>query len=69
MRSFGFEKPSPDRLPPVSSEEGVLFGMVAKRRGLIVELLDRLTEARLQRDARNIGYTDDDVTPKRTHQS
>ena len=69
MRSFGFEKPSPDRLPPVSSEEGVLFGMVAKRRGLIVELLDRLTEARLQRDARNIGYTEADVTRDRTRES
>jgi hypothetical protein len=43
--------------------------MVAKRRGLIVELLDRLTEARLQRDARNIGYTEDDVTPKRPRES
>jgi hypothetical protein len=53
-------------LPPVSSEEGALLGMVAKRRGLIIELLDRLTEARLQRDARNIGYTEGDVTPKRT---
>jgi len=69
MRSSGFEKPSPDRPPPVSNEEGVLFGMVAKRRGLIVELLNRLTEARLQRDARNIGYTEGDVTPKRTHHS
>lgn len=66
MRSFGFVKSPPGGLPPVASEEGALFGMVAKRRGVIVELLDRLTEARLQRDARNIGYTEGDVTPKRT---
>jgi hypothetical protein len=69
MRSFRVEKPSPGRLPPVSSEEGVLFGLVPKRRGLIIELLDRLTEARLQRDVRNIGYTEGDVTPKRTRGS
>lgn len=66
MRSFGFEKSPPGGLPTVSGEEGALFGMMTKRRGLIVELLDRLTEARLQRDARNIGYTESDVTPKRT---
>jgi len=66
MRSFGFEKPPQERLPPGSSEEGALFGMIAKRRGLIVELLDRLTEARLQRDVRNIGYTESDETAKRT---
>ncbi|EKS31348.1 hypothetical protein [Afipia felis] len=66
MHSFRFERWPRERLPPVSSEEGALLGMVAKRRGLIIELLDRLTEARLQRDARNIGYTEGDVTPKRT---
>jgi hypothetical protein len=65
MHSFRFEKAPPPTHPPITSEDAPL-AMMSKRRGVIVELLDRLTEARLQRDARNIGYTEDDVTPKRT---
>jgi hypothetical protein len=64
MHSFRFER-TPDR-PPLLSGEDTPLAMMTKPRGLIVELLDRLTEARLQRDVRNIGYTESDVTPKRT---
>ncbi|BEV44940.1 hypothetical protein [Afipia carboxidovorans] len=70
MPSLRFEKILRRGLPPseigVEGPMDVPLAMVSKRRGLIVELLDRLTEARLQRDARRIGYTEGDVTRERT---
>jgi hypothetical protein len=46
---------------------------VTKPRGVIVQLLDKLTETRLRRDVqdmeRNVTYTEHDVTPHRTRGS
>lgn len=65
MATFSFER----ILPPgrKSAEIGT-----AKPRGVITQLLDRLTEARLQRQAnellkaeREIGFTEADITPDR----
>lgn len=49
MPAFSFEKLSPpaDRAPPV-------LVTVQKHRGIIVQLLDKLTEAKLERSTRNI---------------
>jgi hypothetical protein len=59
-----FEKISPPvqgSIPPVAIKEP---------RGVIVQMLDRLTENRLQRETRRArleaGYTEADVTPHRT---
>jgi hypothetical protein len=67
MPAFTFEKISSAPVRPLAAMSAT------KPRGVIVQLLDKITEARLQRDAnmmmrseRNIGYTEADVTPKRT---
>lgn len=67
MPAFTFEKISSVSVRPLAAMP------VTKPRGVIVQLLDKITEARLQRDAdmmmrseRNIGYTEADVTPQRT---
>ena len=43
---------------------------IKEPRGVIVQMLDRLTETRLQREARRVnreaGYTEADVTLQRT---
>jgi hypothetical protein len=69
MQSLRFEKILRRGLPPSEIDTEAPLVLVSKRRGLIVELLDRLTEARLQRDARRIGYTEGDVTRERTRGS
>ena len=67
MPAFTFEKISSAPVRPL----GVM--PATKPRGVIVQLLDKITESRLQRDAemlmrseRHIGYSELDVTPKRT---
>ncbi len=67
MPAFTFEKISSVPVRPLAAMS------VTKPRGVIVQLLDRITEARLQRDAnmlmrseREVGYTEADVTPART---
>lgn len=67
MPAFTFEKISSVPVRPLAAMSAT------KPRGVIVELLDRITEARLQRDAdmllrseRSVGYTEADVTPART---
>lgn len=63
MPAFMFEKisaPTRANIPPVTIKEP---------RGVIVQMLDRLTESRLQREERRArleaGYTEADVTPRR----
>lgn len=67
MPAFTFEKISSAPVRPLAAMSPT------KPRGVIVQLLDKITEARLQRDAsmmmrseRHIGYTEADVTPQRT---
>lgn len=67
MPAFTFEKIS---AVPAQSVKTLA---VTKPRGVIVQMLDKITETRLQRDAkllmrteREIGYTEADVTPQRT---
>ncbi|RTL51621.1 MAG: hypothetical protein EKK40_08755 [Bradyrhizobiaceae bacterium] len=74
MPAFSFEKISSAPVRPAAP----MAAMAAAKsrgvtRGVIVQLLDKITEARLQRDAtilqrsqRAIGYTEADVTPQRT---
>ncbi|MES2750024.1 MAG: hypothetical protein V4661_01505 [Pseudomonadota bacterium] len=63
MPAFMFEKISsaPQSIQPMTIKEP---------RGVIVQMLDRLTETRLQREARRFkreaGYTEADITPQRT---
>ena len=64
MPAFMFEKISPPaqgNIPAVTIKEP---------RGVIVQMLDRLTESRLQREARRArfeaGFTEADITPNRT---
>lgn len=64
MPAFMFEKissPAPGGIPAAAIKEP---------RGVIVQMLDRLTENRLQREARRArleaGYTEADITPQRT---
>jgi hypothetical protein len=64
MPAFMFEKIS----PPV--HQGNIPAVTIKEpRGVIVQMLDRLTESRLQREARRArfeaGYTEADITPHR----
>lgn len=63
MPAFMFEKisaPARASIPAVTIKEP---------RGVIVQMLDRLTESRLQREARRArleaGYTEADITPHR----
>ena len=70
MPAFTFEKISSAPVRPAKTIA------VTKPRGVIVQLLDKITETRLQRDAkllmrseREIGYTEADVTPQRTRGS
>ncbi len=65
MPAFMFEKIS----PPV--HQGSIPAVTIKEpRGVIVQMLDRLTENRLQREMRRArleaGYTEADITPNRT---
>ncbi len=65
MPAFMFEKIS----SPV--QEGSIPAVAIKEpRGVIVQMIDRLTENRLQREMRRArleaGYTEADVTPRRT---
>ena len=65
MPAFMFEKIS----PPV--QQGVISPVAIKEpRGVIVQMIDRLTEGRLQREARRArfeaGFTEADITPSRT---
>lgn len=64
MPAFMFEKisgPARTNIPEVTIKEP---------RGVIVQMLDRLTEGRLRREARRArseaGYTEADITPHRT---
>ncbi len=65
MPAFMFEKIS----PPV--QQGSIPAVTIKEpRGVIVQMIDRLTENRLQREMRRArlegGYTEADITPHRT---
>ncbi len=67
MPAFTFEKISTVPVRPLAAMSAT------KPRGVIVQLLDKITDARLQRDAnmlmrseREVGYTEADVTPART---
>ncbi len=64
MPAFMFEKIS----PPVQGS--IQSATIKEPRGVIVQMLDRLTENRLQREARRArlesGYSEADVIPKRT---
>lgn len=70
MPAFMFEKIS----PPV---HGVVQAVaINEPRGVIVQMLDRITASRLQREARatqkarkDIGFTEADITPTRTRGS
>jgi hypothetical protein len=53
MPAFSFEKlPAPDRPEPVPSSSPVADSK--PHRGIIVQMLDRLTEARLRRTGRGL---------------
>ncbi len=65
MPAFMFEK-----ISPPSHQGGSIPAVTIKEpRGVIVQMLDRLTENRLQRAARRArfeaGYTEADITPHR----
>ncbi len=67
MPAFSFEKISSVPVRPLAAMSAT------KPRGVIVQLLDKIAEARLRRDAKmharsedEIGYTEADVTPQRT---
>lgn len=64
MPAFMFEKIS----PPV--QRGIPQVAIKEPRGVIVQMIDRLTESRRRREARALhraqGYTESDVTPQRT---
>ena len=67
MPAFMFEKIA----PPV--HRGARAVAISEPRGVIVQMLDRLAESRLQREARamsrarhDVGYTEADITPSRT---
>ena len=65
MPACMFEKIS----PPVHQGGSVSAVTIKEPRGVIVQMLDRLTENRLQREARRArfeaGYTEADITPHR----
>ncbi len=65
MPAFMFEKIS----PPVQ-QGGIPTIAIKEPRGVIVQMIDRLTESRLQREARRArfeaGFTEADITPTRT---
>jgi hypothetical protein len=71
MPSFTFEKISPPVRPTMAVS--ATPATVTKPRGVIVQLLDKLTEARLKRDAgameHTVTFTEHDVTPQRTRGS
>lgn len=67
MPAFMFEKIAPP------TQRGARALALNEPRGVIVQLLDRLAESRLQREARalrkrqnEIGFTEADVTASRT---
>lgn len=64
MPAFMFEK------IPAPVQGNMPTAAIKEPRGVIVQMLDRLTENRLQREARRArfeaGYTEADVTPNRT---
>lgn len=69
MPAFMFEKIS----PPVHRAAQAQAIAVNEPRGVIVQMLDRLTANRLQREARamrkarnEISFTEADITPTRT---
>ena len=65
MPAFMFEKIS----PPLHQASGIPAVTIKEPRGAIVQMLDRLTESRLRREARRArfeaGYTEADITPHR----
>lgn len=65
MPAFMFEKIS----PPVHQGSSIPAVTIREPRGVIVQMLDRLTESRMQREARRArfeaGYTEADITPHR----
>ncbi|EKS35813.1 hypothetical protein [Afipia clevelandensis] len=65
MPAFMFEKIS----PPTHQGGSIPAVTIKEPRGVIVQMLDRLTENRLQREARRArfeaGYTEADITPHR----
>jgi hypothetical protein len=70
MPAFMFEKIS----PPVHRVAQAVT--ISEPRGVIVQMLDKLTANRLQREARamqkarkEIGFTEADITPTRTRGS
>ena len=72
MPAFMFEKIS----PPVHRVAQVQTLAISEPRGVIVQMLDKLTANRLQREARamqkarkEIGFTEADITPTRTRGS
>lgn len=66
MPSFTFEKISPSGRPTMAVS--ATPATVTKPRGVIVQLLDKLTETRLKREAGAIEhtFTENDITPHRT---
>lgn len=64
MPAFMFEKISAPVQPNIAPV------VIREPRGVIVQMLDRLTETKLQREARrvrnNTGYTEADLTRHRT---
>ena len=56
MPAFTFEKLAPpaDRAPPMLTTLS-LVTVKKKRRGVIIQILDRLTEAKLERSTHDLG--------------
>ena len=72
MPTFMFEKISPPAHRPVQAQAIA----INEPRGVIVQMLDRLTANRLQREARamrksrdEVSFTEADITPIRTRGS
>ncbi len=65
MPAFMFEKIS----PPIHQSGNIPAVAIKEPRGVIVQMLDRLAESRLQREARRArfesGFTEADITPHR----
>jgi hypothetical protein len=59
-----------EKISPPVQQGGIQKITIKEPRGVIVQMIDRLTENRLQREMRRTrleaGYTEADVTPHRT---
>ena len=73
MPAFMFEKISPPIHRAAQVQAQVQALAVSEPRGVIVQMLDRLTANRLQREARamtrarnEVSFTEADITPTRT---